>query len=132
MGLGSRTIGELADFSQALLPTLAAATAASGAVTTATVQPVSYTHLDVYKRQLRHPCKPPRGPAAGGPGDVGRGQCGGEIERNARVQKDTGVFHSQAPFQLQDQLHNPGAQGQAGGLDGPEHWPCLLYTSRCV
>ena len=36
--------------------------------------------------------------AAGGPGDVGRGQCGGEIERNARVQKDTGVFHSQAPF----------------------------------
>ena len=28
MGLGSRTIGELADFSQALLPTLAAATAA--------------------------------------------------------------------------------------------------------
>ena len=41
MGLGSRTIGELADFSQALLPTLAAATAASGAVTTATVQQVS-------------------------------------------------------------------------------------------
>lgn len=30
MGLGSRTIGELADFSQALLPTLAAATAAAG------------------------------------------------------------------------------------------------------
>ena len=30
MGLGSRTIGELADFSQALLPTLAAATAAGG------------------------------------------------------------------------------------------------------
>ena len=41
MGLGSQTIGELADFSQALLPTLAAATAASGAVTTATVQQVS-------------------------------------------------------------------------------------------
>ena len=30
MGLGDRTIGELADFSQALLPTLAAATAARG------------------------------------------------------------------------------------------------------
>ncbi len=41
MGLGSQTIGELADFSQALLPTLAAATAASGAITTATVQQVS-------------------------------------------------------------------------------------------
>ena len=81
---------------------------------------------------LRHPCKPPRGPAAGGPGDVGRGQCGGEIERNARVQKDTGVFHSQAPFQLQDQLHNPGAQGQAGGLDGPEHWPFTAGDGDCA
>lgn len=41
MGMGAQTIGELSDFSKVLLPTLAAATAASGAVTTATVQQVS-------------------------------------------------------------------------------------------
>lgn len=41
IGLGSQTIRELSDFSQTLLPTLAAATAASGAVTTATVQQVT-------------------------------------------------------------------------------------------
>ena len=41
MGLGSQTIDELSGFSKALLPTLAAATAASGAVTTATVQQVT-------------------------------------------------------------------------------------------
>lgn len=41
MGLGAETIGQLNRFSKALLPTLAAATAASGAVTTATVQQVT-------------------------------------------------------------------------------------------
>ena len=41
IGLGSRTIEELSTFSQVLLPTLAAATAASGAITTATVQQVT-------------------------------------------------------------------------------------------
>ncbi len=41
LGLGSRTITQLTDFSRILLPTLAAATAASGAVTTATVQQVA-------------------------------------------------------------------------------------------
>ena len=41
IGLGAETIGELNRFSKALLPTLAAATAASGAVTTATVQQVT-------------------------------------------------------------------------------------------
>ena len=40
IGLGSETIGELNLFSKALLPTLAAATAASGSVTTATFQQV--------------------------------------------------------------------------------------------
>ena len=50
MGLGSRTIGELA----ALLPTLAAATAASGAVTTATVQQVSTVFfVDLLLRLIR-------------------------------------------------------------------------------
>ena len=54
MGLGSQTIGELADFSQALLPTLAAATAASGAVTTATVQQVSTVFfVDLLLRLIR-------------------------------------------------------------------------------
>lgn len=41
IGLGAETIGELNVFSKALLPTLAAATAASGAVTTATFQQVA-------------------------------------------------------------------------------------------
>lgn len=40
MGMGYRTIGELNTFSKALLPTLAAATAASGAVTSATLRQV--------------------------------------------------------------------------------------------
>ena len=38
IGLGAQTIEELRLFSMALLPTLAAATAASGAITTATFQ----------------------------------------------------------------------------------------------
>ena len=41
IGLGAETIGDLHTFSQVLLPTLAAATAASGAVTTATFQQVT-------------------------------------------------------------------------------------------
>ena len=45
IGLGSQTIRELSDFSQTLLPTLAAATAASGAVSTATVQQVTTVFL---------------------------------------------------------------------------------------
>ena len=45
MGLGARTIEELSIFSRVLLPTLAAATAASGAVTSATVQQVSTVFL---------------------------------------------------------------------------------------
>ena len=54
MGLGGRTIEELADFSQALLPALAAATAASGAITTATVQQVSAVFfVDLLLRLIR-------------------------------------------------------------------------------
>ena len=45
MGLGARTIQELSDFSKFLLPTLAAATAASGGVTTATFQQVTAVFL---------------------------------------------------------------------------------------
>ena len=41
MGLGASTIDDLSAFSQALLPTLAAATAAGGAITTATAQQVA-------------------------------------------------------------------------------------------
>jgi len=41
IGLGAETVGQLSTFSKALLPTLAAATAASGAVTTAAVQQVT-------------------------------------------------------------------------------------------
>ena len=45
IGLGAETIGELNVFSKALLPTLAAATAASGSVTTATFQQVTTVFL---------------------------------------------------------------------------------------
>lgn len=45
IGLGAETIGELSLFSKALLPTLAAATAASGAVSTATFQQVTTVFL---------------------------------------------------------------------------------------
>ena len=45
MGLGARTIEELSTFSRVLLPTLAAATAASGAVTSATMQQVTTVFL---------------------------------------------------------------------------------------
>ena len=45
MGLGARTIQELSTFSKVLLPTLAAAAAASGAVTSATMQQVSTVFL---------------------------------------------------------------------------------------
>jgi len=45
IGLGAETIRELNVFSKALLPTLAAATAASGAVTTATFQQVTTVFL---------------------------------------------------------------------------------------
>jgi len=45
IGLGAETIGELNVFSKALLPTLAAATAASGAVSTATFQQVTTVFL---------------------------------------------------------------------------------------
>lgn len=45
IGLGAETIGELNLFSKALLPTLAAATAASGAVSTATFQQVTTVFL---------------------------------------------------------------------------------------
>ena len=54
LGLGRETIGALADFSTVLLPTLAAATAASGAVTTATVQQVSAVFfVDLLLRLIR-------------------------------------------------------------------------------
>lgn len=45
IGLGEQTIGDLQTFSKALLPTLAAATAAAGAVTTATFQQVTTVFL---------------------------------------------------------------------------------------
>lgn len=45
IGLGAETIGELNVFSKVLLPTLAAATAASGAVSTATFQQVTTVFL---------------------------------------------------------------------------------------
>lgn len=52
IGLGSKTIGELAIFSRTLLPTLAAAVAASGAVSTAAVQQVTAVFLVDLQLQL--------------------------------------------------------------------------------
>lgn len=51
IGLGAQTMEDLSTFSQALLPTLAAATAASGAITTATFQQVATVFLvDLFLR----------------------------------------------------------------------------------
>ena len=54
IGLGAQTMEDLSAFSQALLPTLAAATAASGAVTTATFQQVATVFLvDLFLRLVK-------------------------------------------------------------------------------
>ena len=59
MGLGAATIDDLSAFSQTLLPTLAAAAAASGAVTTATVQQVATVFLvDLLIRLIDRVCLP--------------------------------------------------------------------------
>lgn len=59
IGLGASTIGELSAFSQTLLPTLAAATAASGAVTTATVQQVATVFfVDLLVKLINRVCLP--------------------------------------------------------------------------
>lgn len=54
IGLGAETIGQLSVFSKTLLPTLAAATAASGAVTSATVQQVTTVFFVDLLLQLIH------------------------------------------------------------------------------
>lgn len=59
LGLGASTIDELSAFSQTLLPTLAAATAAAGAVTTATVQQVATVFfVDLLIRLIDRVCLP--------------------------------------------------------------------------
>ena len=59
MGLGAATIDDLSAFSQTLLPTLAAAAAASGAVTTATVQQVATVFfVDLLIRLIDRVCLP--------------------------------------------------------------------------
>ncbi len=69
--------------------------------------PVSYTHLDVYKRQ--HPAR------ALGRG-LGPGSAGGPGGSDGQVPAAAAVFHA-----LPERL---------GAGRGPD--PCLLYTSRCV
>ena len=54
IGLGAETIRELSVFSKVLLPTLAAATAATGAITTATFQQVSTVFLADLLMNLIH------------------------------------------------------------------------------
>ena len=59
LGLGASTIDELSAFSQTLLPTLAAATAAAGAVTTATVQQVATVFfVDLLVKLIDRVCLP--------------------------------------------------------------------------
>ena len=59
LGLGANTIDDLAAFSQVLLPTLAAATAAGGAVTTATAQQVATVFfVDLLVKLIDHVCLP--------------------------------------------------------------------------
>ena len=59
LGLGASTIDDLSAFSQTLLPTLAAATAAAGAVTTATIQQVATVFfVDLLIRLIDRVCLP--------------------------------------------------------------------------
>ena len=82
--------------------------------------PVSYTHLDVYKRQE-------------GLRDHGRPCCGGTGARGGQelIRSVSGPTRRDGPH---GGLGDPAAEvGQRGDvLDQRDDGGCLLYTSRCV
>ena len=113
--------------------------------------PVSYTHLDVYKRQVRRrPHLPRRRGRAGRPpppvqrllhpAHVQRGPCPAplrlpeSVRRLRRGQKYPGR-HPERPGQAASVLLlRPALSQRFGRLSGRHPCPggCLLYTSRCV
>ena len=84
--------------------------------------PVSYTHLDVYKRQL--PLRRREGAhrgIGGGPGEVA-------LVQTAMAEPDAGT--------IPNEELDPGApmivKGVGAAVAGRTAQTCLLYTSRCV
>ena len=79
--------------------------------------PVSYTHLDVYKRQgVDDDPRRVEGDSLAARGELGR----------------MGQLHRPIPHRVRSQVGTPGLllRGADRGLD--QGGACLLYTSRCV
>ena len=94
--------------------------------------PVSYTHLDVYKRQI--PDEAPRIALVGGLAANARGS----LTLNYKIEDDYGVVAAEARF-FAPSLNGLTLKGRS--LFEPPRLPlvlpngpggCLLYTSRCV
>ena len=97
--------------------------AAAGAVAVAVlvaVTPVSYTHLDVYKRQALHFA------------DMPFAHQQGVVASVAQQRRQRNLIRPRIGGDLvasKDWPRQPCAHRQTPGQDGG---PCLLYTSRCV
>ena len=72
--------------------------------------PVSYTHLDVYKRQAHHR----------------------SVQFTRPVREGTVAPDLQFQFRLAAVACGLGEIGYSKMLLTPQFGPCLLYTSRCV
>ena len=85
------------------------------------LDPVSYTHLDVYKRQGKHHALAAQGDAADAGVQVGHS----DARRRERV------AHAQADAAARAGILVDGGDAVLGERYGPLR-ACLLYTSRCV
>ena len=92
-----------------------------------TTLPVSYTHLDVYKRQLLSLQKV----------DSPKGNVKAQVKHTARTLLECYNCHSLAEYNTLLNLYNVTVYEVRGSVDGKEYHgimygACLLYTSRCV
>ena len=103
--------------------TIVLVVAALGALSVPAKDPVSYTHLDVYKRQGVHRVALGRGRQSGA--------CGGSQRRSQRTLRHR---HDLCLGQRRHRdLDRAEASAQTVDRTGGRHpRACLLYTSRCV
>ena len=94
---------------------------------TAGSTPVSYTHLDVYKRQLQHHALAPGAGADQQQRAVQRFLQAGRADRGACLARE----RAQLAGDMADAVGERGDGAQVF-LDGGRVLACLLYTSRCV
>ena len=102
--------------------------------------PVSYTHTDVYKRQMDFLCTNGMRPQAARSGAVEGGMAGFYDELHnaasaAYTKKNPdlpGEFRMPHHKYEQALTNDAVLRTSAGPLDLTECIPCLLYTSRCV